>query len=81
MVFASVGANIAARRRAVGVTQAELAAGIGRSVQWVSAVEQGRRRAERLPDLLRAAAVLDCSVEELIGVPAGTLTSPASLTA
>lgn len=68
-----IGANIAAHRRAAGVTQADLAARIGRSVQWVSAVEQGRRHADRLTDLLRIAAVVGCTVEDLIGRPVDTL--------
>lgn len=68
-----IGANIAAHRRAAGVTQADLAARIGKSVQWVSAVEQGRRHAERLTDLLRVAMVVGCTVEDLIGRPVDTL--------
>jgi hypothetical protein len=42
-------------------------------VQWVSAVEQGRRHADRLTDLLRIAAVLGCRLEDLIGRPVDTL--------
>ncbi|MFI7209504.1 helix-turn-helix domain-containing protein [Micromonospora aurantiaca (nom. illeg.)] len=62
-----IGANIAAHRRTAGVTQQELASRIGKSVQWVSAVEQGRRHAERLTDLLRIAQVVQCTIEDLIG--------------
>jgi transcriptional regulator with XRE-family HTH domain len=62
-----IGNNIATHRRAAGVTQQDLATRIGKSVQWVSAVEQGRRHAERLTDLLRIAQVLQCSIEDLIG--------------
>lgn len=68
-----IGANIAAHRRAAGVTQADLAGRIGKSVQWVSAVEQGRRHADRLTDLLRIAVVVGCAVEDLIGRPVDTL--------
>ncbi|GAA1809603.1 helix-turn-helix transcriptional regulator [Planosporangium flavigriseum] len=68
-----IGANIAAHRRAAGVTQSDLAARIGKSVQWVSAVEQGRRHADRLSDLLRIAVVVGCTVEDLIGRPVDTL--------
>ncbi|MGC9665968.1 helix-turn-helix domain-containing protein [Planosporangium sp. 12N6] len=68
-----IGANIAAHRRAAGVTQSDLAARIGKSVQWVSAVEQGRRHADRLSDLLRIAVVAGCTVEDLIGRPVDTL--------
>lgn len=68
-----VGAAIAAHRRAVGVTQLSLAERIGRSVQWVSAVEQGRRHAERLTDLVRIASVVGCTLDDLIGRPLATL--------
>lgn len=69
-----VGAAIAAHRRAAGVTQLSLAERIGRSVQWVSAVEQGRRHAERLTDLVRIASVVGCTLDDLIGTPLATLT-------
>ncbi|HEX2419835.1 MAG TPA: helix-turn-helix transcriptional regulator [Micromonosporaceae bacterium] len=68
-----IGSNIAAHRRAAGITQTDLAARIGRSVQWVSAVEQGRRHADRLTDLLRIAVVVGCRLEDLIGRPVDTL--------
>lgn len=68
-----IGASIAAHRRAAGITQSDLAARIGKSVQWVSAVEQGRRHADRLTDLLRIAVVVGCTVEDLIGRPVDTL--------
>jgi transcriptional regulator with XRE-family HTH domain len=69
-----VGAAIAAHRRAVGVTQLSLAERIGKSVQWVSAVEQGRRHAERLTDLVRIASAIGCTVDDLIGRPLDGLT-------
>lgn len=68
-----VGAAIAAHRRAAGVTQLSLAERIGKSVQWVSAVEQGRRHAERLADLVRIATVVGCTVDDLIGRPLDAL--------
>lgn len=68
-----IGANVAAHRRASGISQADLAARIDKSVAWVSAVEQGRRHAERLTDLVRIATVLACSVEDLIGRPIDAL--------
>jgi transcriptional regulator with XRE-family HTH domain len=68
-----VGASIAVHRRAAGITQVDLASRIGKSVQWVSAVEQGRRHAERLTDLVRVASVLGCTVEDLIGRPVDAL--------
>lgn len=72
-LLAGVGSAIAAHRRAAGVTQLGLAERIGKSVQWVSAVEQGRRHAERLTDLIRVAAVVGCSVDDLIGRPVDEL--------
>jgi transcriptional regulator with XRE-family HTH domain len=68
-----VGAAIAAHRRAAGVTQLALAERIGKSVQWVSAVEQGRRYAERLMDLVRIASAIGCCLDDLIGRPLDTL--------
>ena len=68
-----IGTNVAAHRRAAGVTQSDLAGRIGKSVQWVSAVEQGRRHADRLTDLLRIAVVVGCTLEDLIGRPVDTL--------
>jgi transcriptional regulator with XRE-family HTH domain len=68
-VLDGIGVNVAAYRRAAAITQVELAVGIGRSVQWVSAVEQGRRHADRLSDLLRIATVVGCGVGDLIGRP------------
>ena len=73
-LLAGIGASIAAHRRAAQVTQADLAGRIGRSVQWVSAVEQGRRHAERLSDLVAIAAVLGCSLDDLLGRPVDSLT-------
>lgn len=70
-----IGVSIAAHRRASGLTQADLAARIGKSVQWVSFVEQGRRHAERLTDLVRIAAVLGCTLDDLLGRPVNALTS------
>ena len=70
-----IGASIAAHRRAAGITQVDLAARISKSVQWVSFVEQGRRHAERLTDLVRIATVLGCTLDDLIGRPVESLTS------
>jgi DNA-binding XRE family transcriptional regulator len=71
-----VAAGVATYRRAAGLTQAELAARIDRSVSWVSAVEQGRRHAERLTDVMAIAAALRCRVEDLTRRPVDPLTTP-----
>ncbi|GAB3170703.1 hypothetical protein GCM10027059_37550 [Myceligenerans halotolerans] len=47
----------------------KLADRIGKSLQWVSAVEQGRRHVERLTDLIQIATVVGCTVDDLIGRP------------
>ncbi|MEV0898190.1 helix-turn-helix transcriptional regulator [Actinoplanes sp. NPDC049802] len=72
-----IGAAIATHRRASGLTQAELATRIGKSVQWISAVEQGRKHAERLTDLVSIATVLACTLDDLLGRPVDSLTSGA----
>lgn len=72
-VLAGVGVSIAAHRRARGITQADLAARIGRSVRWVSAVEQGWRFADRLTDLVAIAAVVGVGLEDLLGRPVDSL--------
>lgn len=77
-LLAGIGANISTHRRAAGVTQANLALGIGKSVQWVAGVEQGRIHADRLTDLIRISSVVGCRVEDLIGRPVDTLTPGAS---
>jgi DNA-binding XRE family transcriptional regulator len=71
-----VAAGIATCRRAAGPFQAELAARIDRSTSWVSAVEQGRRYAENLRDVMAIAAVLKCRVEDLTRRPIDPLANP-----
>jgi transcriptional regulator with XRE-family HTH domain len=68
-----IGTNIAAYRRAAGVSRQSLANGIGKSVQWVNGVEQGRLGAERLTDLINIATVVGCKLEDLLGRPIDTL--------
>ncbi|AHH20744.1 helix-turn-helix domain-containing protein [Nocardia nova SH22a] len=68
-----IGARISAYRLAAGVTQAELASSIGKSVQWVSGVEQGRIHAERLTDLINISSRLRCRLEDLLGRPVDNL--------
>jgi transcriptional regulator with XRE-family HTH domain len=82
LLLRGIGVSIAAHRRAARgadgpMRQAELAARIGKSVQWVSAVEQGRRHADRLTDLLQIAAAVNCRVEDLLGRPIDTLSTGA----
>jgi transcriptional regulator with XRE-family HTH domain len=45
--YISIGERIAITRRRRGMTQAVLAGQLGRSVQWLSMIERGVRRADR----------------------------------
>ena len=66
----TVGARLRAARRAAGLTQAQLAEAVSRTVEAISNIERGRN----LPplDLLdRAAKVLNCTLVELVRPVAG----------
>lgn len=63
--FVSIGERIAITRRRRGMTQAQLAGQLGRSVQWLSMIERGVRRADRYSILVPIADVLGLSVSEL----------------
>jgi transcriptional regulator with XRE-family HTH domain len=67
MVSGSVGERIAAYRRRRGLSQAALAALIGRSESWLSQVERGIRAADRLSVLVEMAKILHVDVEALTG--------------
>jgi transcriptional regulator with XRE-family HTH domain len=61
----SIGERIAITRRRRGMTQAVLAGQLGRSVQWLSMIERGVRRADRYSILVPIADVLGVPVAEL----------------
>ena len=61
----SLGRKIAAERRRRGLSQPELAKMIGRSVAWVSQVERGVRKIDRMSVLETLAAALDVPLAEL----------------
>jgi transcriptional regulator with XRE-family HTH domain len=61
----ALGRKIAAERRRRGLSQPELAQMIGRSVAWVSQVERGVRRVDRMSVLEAVAAALDMPLAEL----------------
>lgn len=67
-VAAIFGERILTARLAAGVTQRGLAERIGRSQQWVSAVESGHL-APRDGERLSIAAALDADVNELFAYP------------
>ena len=61
----ALGRKIAAERRRRGLSQPELARMIDRSVAWVSQVERGVRRVDRMSVLETLAAALDIPLAEL----------------
>jgi transcriptional regulator with XRE-family HTH domain len=61
----ALGRKIATERRRRGLSQAELARIIGRSVAWVSQVERGVRRIDRMTVLETVARALDVPLSEL----------------
>ena len=63
--YVSIGERIAITRRRRGMTQAVLAGQLGRSVQWLSMIERGVRRADRYSILVPIAHVLAVPVAEL----------------
>lgn len=68
-----VGERIKWHRQRVGMSRAVLGGLVGRSAEWVKAVENGRLQTPRVPVLLRIAQVLDVAdLADLtggIGVP------------
>jgi transcriptional regulator with XRE-family HTH domain len=61
----ALGRKIAAERRRRGLSQPELARMIGRSVAWVSQVERGVRKVDRMSVLETVAAALDVPLAQL----------------
>ena len=61
----ALGRKIAAERRRRGLSQPELARMVDRSVAWVSQVERGVRRIDRMSVLENVAAALDVPLAEL----------------
>jgi len=61
----TLGRKIAAERRRRGLSQPELARLVGRSVAWVSQVERGVRRIDRMSVLETLATALDVPLAEL----------------
>lgn len=61
----ALGRKIAAERRRRGLSQPELARMLGRSVAWVSQVERGVRKVDRMSVLETVAGALDLPLAEL----------------
>ncbi len=78
----SLGRKIAAERRRRGLSQPELARLVGRSVAWVSQVERGVRRIDRMSVLESLSGALEIPLAELAAdapiVAAVTEDSPAA---
>lgn len=72
-----IGTRIAVWRDARGLSQAHLAAMVGRSQPWMSKVESGLKSASlRQSDLLSVAQALQVTVAELLGLPPDPLSDP-----
>lgn len=65
----SFGERLRARRERAGMTRAVLAGLVGRSEEWVKAVEYGRLQMPRLPMLVRIAEALN--IDDLGGLTGG----------
>ncbi len=63
----SVGERIRTYREDRGLTQAQLAHLVGRSVHWLYLIERGQRQPTRYSDLLAIARVLQVTVADLSG--------------
>lgn len=73
LVVQGIGANIRAYRKAAGLTQAQLAAAIGKSVPWLKPIEQGKKGTDRLTDLINISTVLQVELSDLLGQPVDSL--------
>ncbi len=74
-----LGQRVAHFRRRRGISQLVLAARLGRSESWVSKVERGERRIDRLSVIEQLATVLEVDPGTLLGWPPATRTgSPTS---
>lgn len=67
--YVSIGERIAIIRRRRGKSQAVVAGRLGKSVQWLSNIERGVRRADRYSVLAPIADVLGVPVTELTADP------------
>jgi transcriptional regulator with XRE-family HTH domain len=65
----SVGERVAFYRRRRGLTQGTLGKLVGRSEEWVSSIERGRRQVRRLDVLTEVAGALRVGLPDLLGQP------------
>ncbi len=72
----TVGERIAFYRVRRGLTQQQLGVLVGRSTEWVSSVERGRRQARRMDVLTGVAHALRVPLSDLVGAPVLTEMPP-----
>lgn len=65
--YVSIGERIGIQRRRRGLSQAAVAERLGKSAQWLSNIERGKRTADRYSVLVPIADMLRVSVAELTG--------------
>ena len=65
----AIGARIRRRRLQLGMTQADLAAAVGKTQAWLSKVEKGRLELDRAALINQIAAALHCHPNDLIVRP------------
>lgn len=69
-----IGDRVRIYRRAARLEQTQLALLIGKSIPWVSGVENGHVRADRLSDLIAIANACRCNLTDILGGPLDSLT-------
>ncbi|WP_173390955.1 helix-turn-helix domain-containing protein [Actinomadura litoris] len=65
----TIGQRVFAYREERGMTRAELAGAVDRSIEWLKSVEIGRRQLDRYSIIAALADALDVHVVALLGVP------------
>lgn len=65
----AIGRRIRRRRLAIGTTQADMAAALGKTQGWLSRVERGQIELDRAALINQIASVLHCHPNDLIGRP------------
>lgn len=74
----SVGERVAFYRAHRGLTQAQVAAMVGRSEDWLSEIERGERDLRKLDTIVRLVGALWVSVTAVLGQPSSWRTSKTS---
>lgn len=69
MLRTVIGRNVLTRRTLSGLSQTELAERVGITRTYLSKIENGHRAIDKRSTLIRLAAALQCSIQELFGHP------------